>query len=114
MTVEELPEVLTDEIIETLVHMMLEFPKRTNDWAEVSEVLKERGQLRRVIELFYEVKKETEQREEAKMTDEERRENARRLAKMAKEKKFYGNIGEPENEAEWKAKYGDNQNKKDA
>lgn len=106
---EELPEELNTEIINILVNMALESPKTTFDWAEISELLEERGQLMFILDKVEQRKKATEQAaEDAKSKKQKLKEKEewQEFLKNVDPKKFYGNMGEPETPKEFKDKYG--------
>jgi len=64
ITPDELPAVLTEDVVQILVEMSIEFPKTTFDWADVSQLLEERGQLQFVLEKVQKYnKKRTGQKE---------------------------------------------------
>ncbi|MCH5597975.1 hypothetical protein [Niabella ginsengisoli] len=73
ITKEELPEILTDDIINILVEMALEDPKLTFDWANVSDLLEERGQLRVILDKVRAIKKSSEQAKENAKSEEQKR-----------------------------------------
>jgi uncharacterized protein YozE (UPF0346 family) len=105
----ELPPVLTDDIINTLVEMAIEFPKKTFDWAEVSEVLEERGQLYIILDKVEQIQREKENEKKASMTEQEKAEEAakwERIRNNPDPNKFYGNMGQPETPQEYKNRYG--------
>lgn len=72
ITKECLPEILTDDILEILIDMALEFPKTTLDWQEVSKLLEERGQLMLVLAKVDERKKNIEKAKRNFKTSEEK------------------------------------------
>jgi len=104
-----LPEVLTDHIIEILVNMALEFPKTTLDWQEVSKLLEERGQLMLVLAKVNERKKNIEKAKENSKTSEEKiieEQHRKNFYETLDPSGFYGNMGEPETIQQYKDKYG--------
>lgn len=109
ITKEELPEFLTYDVIENLVEMALEFPKTTFNWAEISEILEERGQLMFILEIVSERQKRIDKAMvdakncEQKLQEKEKWEI---FIKNADPKDFYGNMGEPETPQQYKNKYG--------
>lgn len=106
---EELPEVLTEDTIELLVDMVLEFPKTTFDWADISQVLEKRGQLMTVLDRAEQPRRQKEKERIAAMTDEERLEEERKAKEFyanADPYGFYGNMGQPETLQEFKNRYG--------
>ncbi|MBV6428978.1 MAG: hypothetical protein KIPDCIKN_03515 [Haliscomenobacter sp.] len=105
----DLPEALSEEIISTLVEMALEFPKKTFDWAKVSEVLETRGQLHIILNRVEELQKELEKARKDAMTEEERKAEAAAWERIRNDPdpyKFYGNMGQPETPQEFKNRYG--------
>lgn len=102
-----LPTKLTPEIIDVLVKMAREFPKTTFDWAEVSDVLAERGQLNIVLDRIQQIEKEEERKRESMKSDAEKKNDAELREKLKNAKPtFIGNMGEPETAEEYKRKYG--------
>jgi hypothetical protein len=109
ITKAELPEILTDDIINILVGMALEDPKLTFDWANVSDLLEERGQLKNILDKVRVIKKNIEQaKENAKSEEQKKKEKEEwdEFVKNADPKEFYGNMGEPETPQQYKDKYG--------
>lgn len=106
---EELPDILTDEIILILVNMAMEFPKTTFDWAEVSELLKERNQLMLILDKVDEIQRKKEQDRKASLSEEEKEATELTRKKFYKNldpNGFYGNMGQPETAQEYKNRYG--------
>lgn len=104
---EDLPEKLTPEIIDVLVEMAREFPKRTFDWAEVSEVLNDRGQLNIILDKVQQLDEEEERKKLNAKSDAEKNLESGLRQKFGNSKpKFIGNMGEPETVEEYKRKYG--------
>lgn len=104
---ENLPAKLTPEIIDVLVEMAREFPKRTFDWAEVSDVLDKRGELNIILDKVQQLEKEEEQERERLKSDAEKQKEADMREKLKSAKPtFIGNMGEPETAEEYKRKYG--------
>lgn len=104
-----LPSKLTEEVIDILVEMALENPKQTFDWAEVSELLEQRGQLREVLIKVRAVKKSIEQAKEDSKSEEQKKKEKKEWNEFVKNvdpKKFYGNMGEPNTPKEYRNKYG--------
>ncbi|WP_374175262.1 hypothetical protein [Flavobacterium tructae] len=109
ITKEELPEILTDDIINILVEMAMEEPKLTFDWANVSDLLEERGQLKIILDKVRIIKKNIEQaKEDAKSEEQKKKEKEdwNEFVKNADPAGFYGNMGEPETPQQYKDKYG--------
>jgi hypothetical protein len=105
---QDLPEVLTPEIIDILVQMAMEFPKVTSEWADISELLEKKGQLNVILDKVDELKKEENKRKQASLSDEEKRTEAEKWTKIHEEGTpgFHGNMGEPETPEEYERKYG--------
>jgi len=106
---EDLPSVLTEDVIQLLVEMAMEFPKTTFDWANISELLVQRGQLTLILDKVEEVKKRKERERLASMTDEEKAIEEAKWKKIREDTdpfKFYGNMGQPETPEEFKDRYG--------
>lgn len=109
ITKSELPEILTDDVINILVKMAMEDPKLTLDWANISDLLEERGQLKIILDKVRLIKKAIEQAKENTKSEEQRKkekEEWNEFVKNADPKDFYGNMGEPETPQQYKDKYG--------
>lgn len=109
ITKECLPEILTDDILEILIDMALEFPKTTLDWQEVSKLLEERGQLMLVLAKVDERKKNIEKAKRNFKTSEEKiikEQHRKNFYETIDPSGFYGNMGEPETIQQYKDKYG--------
>ena len=106
---EELPSILTEEIIKTLVAMAREFPKKTFDWANVSEELEKRGQRRIILDRVTQEQQAEEKARKAAMSEEDKAKEAaawERIKNDPDPNKFYGNMGQPETPQEYKNRYG--------
>jgi|GEM_PF-1990905 len=106
---EDLPVQLTDEVINILVTMAIEFPKRTFDWANVSKLLEERGQLQKILDKVEAFKVEQEKARCDAMTEEEKADEAAKWERIRNDPdpyKFWGNMGQPETPQEYKNRYG--------
>lgn len=106
ITAQELPFELTEEILATLVEMALEFPKKTFDWAEVSTLLEERGQLLLVLDRVEEVKRHRLKETQAEKDSTAEAEKWQRLQNNPDPHQFHGNMGQPETPQEFKNRYG--------
>ncbi|MDH4472528.1 MAG: hypothetical protein QE487_07950 [Fluviicola sp.] len=109
LNAKDLPEILDSETIKILVLMALEFPKQTFDWAEVSEVLKERNQLDAILEEVEKQKNQIESVKNHSMTKEEKiveMEKWKNIKSNNDPNAFYGNMGQPETPEEYKKRYG--------
>ncbi|WP_421897237.1 hypothetical protein [Marinoscillum sp.] len=96
-TKETLPEKLTEGDIEVLVEMALEEPKKTFDWAEVSEILDKRGELKKVLAEVRIAKKKIEQAKVDLKSPEQKAKDEREwkeFVKNADPQKFYCNISQ--------------------
>lgn len=105
----DLPDVLDAGTIEILVQMVLEFPKKTFAWAEVSKVLKERDQLNIILEEAEKVKRQIALEKSKSMTEEEIADDEKKWKKIKGDNDpthFYGNMGQPETCEEYKRRYG--------
>ncbi len=95
---EDLPEELTEEIIEILVGMAMEFPKKTFDWIEVSDILEERDQLDIILDIVdvknKKIQEEKEQERWNSLTPDEQAEEKRKIEKSLRTgpEVFRGNI----------------------
>ena len=99
----ELPEILTDEVINILIEMALEEPKETFDWAEVSELLDKRGELTFILNKVHEAKKKLN----ASKNNEIRNKHIEiKNGKDFDKYDFFGNMGEPLSINEYKERYG--------
>ena len=101
ITPKELPKVLTDEIIEILVGMALESPKKTFHWAEISDVLEERGELQKILDIVSQKRKDQQEQTHEQWWDslsEEEKELERKKNQdtYINPDGFYGNMGNPE------------------
>ena len=104
---EDLPEVLTDEILYTLAEMAEETPV-SEDWIKCSSKLTDKQKFL-VFEKRSEVRKNKENERFASMTKEERqkeKEKWKQWYENADPNKFYGNMGQPETPQEYKNRYG--------
>jgi hypothetical protein len=108
LKINEIPNPLTNDVIEILVEMALEFPKTTDDWANVSELLLERGELMPILFKVQKIQNAEHQKKLAQMTEEEKAIEAEKMKRWNAEKewRFMGNMGEPETAEEYKYKYG--------
>ncbi|CAA0196340.1 conserved hypothetical protein [Tenacibaculum maritimum] len=105
---EELPKVLTDEIIEILAKMIDEIPQ-SKEWHDIFEILSDEN-YRRVEDKRIELQHQEEESRKAAMTEEERAEEKRKADKFIENLKptdFYGNMGQPETIEDLKNRYGE-------
>ncbi len=115
ITKEELPMVLTGDIINILIEMALEFPQ-TKEWHNIFDILEERGQLFFILDKVEERKKAIEQAKEDAKSDEQKKleaEHNKKADELVREfyKKngyypFQGNMGEPVTLEDFKLKNG--------
>jgi len=98
---EELPEILDEGIIKILVDMCLEFPKETFHWANISEVLEERGELDVILGIVGKKRREADRKKYQSwwdsLSEDERKEEELKGNKAQNDPDgFYGNMGNPE------------------
>ena len=101
ITPEELPEKLDKDTIKILVDMCLEFPKKTFHWANISEVLEERGELEIILDIVGKKRRELEKQHYQQwwdsLSEEEKANEEKKRKKMLEDTdEFYGNMGNPE------------------
>lgn len=104
---EELPEILTEDIIYTLAEMSDEIPQ-SKEWHEIFDILSPED-YRKVMDKKSVLQKQKEQDRQEKMTEQEKAEEAKKWAKIVNDpdpNKFYGNMGQPETPQEYKNRYG--------
>jgi len=108
MKPEDLPEILTPEVIETLVEMALEFPHETFDWANISKILDRRGQIDIILDKVEKIKEERERVRKSLMTEEEKQEIIDKIKETTSRPgyHFHGNMGEPDTPESYKDRYG--------
>ena len=109
-TLKELPEILTEDIIEVLVKMALEFPQ-TDEWHEIFDYLIENDYpaLRKILDRVEIHKKAIIQAKEDAKSEEQKQKEKEKWEESLRNvdpKKFYGNMGEPTTAKEYKNKYG--------
>ena len=105
--VEELPKILTEEVINTLAEMANEVPQ-TKDWHQIFDLLCH-DDLRRVMDRKLAIQQEQEKARKASMTEEEKADEAAKWERIKNDpdpNKFYGNMGQPETPQEYKNRYG--------
>ena len=103
----EIPETLTDEIINILAEMSQAFPV-TEEWRQVAEVLTDE-QLVKVNNRVSEINRKIEADRKAKMSEKEKAEEAEQWERIKNDNdphRFYGNMGQPETPQEFKNRYG--------
>jgi len=104
---EELPDVLTEDIITTLAKMSDEIPQ-SKEWHEIFDILSPTD-YRKVMDKKSELQKEKEKERQEKMTEQEKAEEAAKWERIRNDpdpNKFYGNMGQPETPQEYKNRYG--------
>jgi len=105
--VEELPEVLTEDIIITLAEMSDEVPQ-SKEWYDIFDILSPTD-YRKVMDKKSELQKQKENERQEKMTEQEKSEEAAKWERVRKDpdpNKFYGNMGQPVTPNEYKNRYG--------
>ena len=110
ITKEELPDILTDEVIEILADMAMESPQSA-EWSDIYDYLIDNNypSLRKVLDEVQHRHKEIEQaKEDAKSVEQKTRERKEwdEFVENADPKGFYGNMGQPETLQEYKNRYG--------
>ena len=108
---EGLPEILDENTINVLVEMCKEFPKTDFSWAEVSELLLQRGQLNLILDIVQENEQKKVELRKSQMTEAEKLEEKQKMESLKKEiernpQVFFGNMGQPETPQELKNRYG--------
>lgn len=92
---EELPNVLTNEIVEILAHMANETPQ-SKEWQDIFDLLNNED-FRLVMDKRSELQKQEHQRWWNSLSDEEKKEEERKGKKAQDDSDgFYGNMGSPE------------------
>jgi hypothetical protein len=97
---EDLPIILNEETIQILVKMCEEFPKKDFNWAKISELLLQRGQLNIVLDIVDKNKATRAKQSEIQLSDEEKFINEQKkqefLKKLEKDPHlFFGNMSRP-------------------
>lgn len=107
---EELPEILTEEIIDILARMSEELPQ-SKEWQAINEKLSYSDYLK-IAERKEQLQKLKHQEQVDRMTEEERREEEAKWKKALEDETpgFRGNTGEPETQEEYDNKYGRKKN----
>lgn len=108
---EDLPEILDEETISKLVLMCEEFPKIDFSWAEVSELLLQRGQLNIILDIVEENEQKKVEFKKSQMTEAEKLEEKQKIEALQKKIEgdphyFYGNMGRPDTPEEYKSRFG--------
>lgn len=107
ITADNLPEQLTDEIIETLANMVNEIPL-PKEWHEIYPLLS-RSDYRRVMDKRLELQRQKALEEESAKSEAQKAKEKAWWEKYHADKdphKFYGNMGQPETAQEFKNRYG--------
>jgi hypothetical protein len=91
---DNLPEVLTPDLIEILAKMANEFPKMTFEWNNISILLEKRGQLKQVLDRAFILQVEKQKKIESLMTQEELDIEAKKRKESIDGIRFSGNMGE--------------------
>jgi hypothetical protein len=104
---EELPVVLTDDVINILAHMANETPQ-SKEWIEIFDILSNENYLK--IEKRRSLIQRTRRDKRINdMTSEEliaEKNKWKKINDNVNEDEFYGNMGEPQTAEEYKQKYG--------
>ncbi len=103
----DLPRILTEDIVNILAEMADEMPQ-SQEWKEIF-ILLSHDDLRRIFDKKIEIQRRKTQEKYDLMSDEEKAEEAAKWEKLLKNKdphKFYGNMGQPETPGEYKNRYG--------
>lgn len=104
---EDIPEVLTEDMIVLLAHMAMEFPV-TKEWKDIAKLLSTEKRILVNNKISEIMRNEKEQRK-LNMTEEEKVEEAAKWERIKNDPdpyKFYGNMGQPETPQEFKDRYG--------
>lgn len=109
ITKDQLPKILTAEIIETLAEMIDEVPQ-SKEWHEIFEILSPKD-YEKVEERRRDIQKQKELVRLALMTDEEKVKEAEKRKMMLENLEkdpntFYGNMGRPQTPEDYKNAYG--------
>ncbi|AYN03301.1 hypothetical protein [Flavobacterium sp. 140616W15] len=110
ITINELPEIITEDVFNILVKMALESPQ-SSEWGDIYFYLVDNNYslLRRILDKFDENQRAIEQAKEDSKSEEQRKkekEDWYEFVKNADPAEFYGNMGEPETPQQYKDKYG--------
>jgi hypothetical protein len=103
----EVPEILTEEVINILAEMAMAFPV-TKEWRQVAEVLTDE-QLIIVNNRVSEINRKFAADRKAGMSEKEKAEEADQWERIKNDNdphRFYGNMGQPETPQEFKNRYG--------
>ena len=108
--INELPEVVTEDVFNILVEMVLESPQSL-EWGEIYLYLVDNNYplLRRISDKFDENQKAIEEAKEDAKSEEQKKNEKEAwddFVKNADPAGFYGNMGEPETPQQYKDKYG--------
>lgn len=108
---EELPKILDKYTIDILVEMCEEFPKKTFDWVNISQLLEQRGELKLILDIVEERQNVKAEKRKASMSESEKEEQRLKRKRMLEKLEedphtFYGNMGQPETLEEFKNRYG--------
>jgi uncharacterized protein (DUF1778 family) len=111
ITIDDLPKVFSEDILNILVEMALEEPKQTFDWRDISIYLSEKdpSQLMMILDKVDERKKAIERAKEDAKSDEQKQveeEQRKKFYENLDPFGFYGNMGEPETPQQYKDRYG--------
>ena len=104
---EELPEILTPDVITTLAMMIDEVPQ-SKEWHEIFPMLSG-DDYEKVEERRLELQQEAQREKRAAMTEEEKQKEKEwweNRAKNPNPDEFFGNMGQPETPEQFKNRYG--------
>jgi hypothetical protein len=96
--IDKLPKILTPELISIIVEIASEFPKKTDDWQKISNVLSERNQLNIILDIVEKHQDEERKKKWDSLSKEQQEIELKRREESIKSNKFSGNMGEPEAE----------------
>lgn len=104
---EDIPEVLSEDVLITLARMAMEFPV-TKEWKEISKSLSIEKRIM-VNNKISEIMRMENEQQKSLLTNQEKAEEGARLERIINDPdpyKFYGNMGQPETPQEFKNRYG--------
>lgn len=94
--IEKLPQILSQKLIDKIVLIANEFPKKTDDWEKISKILKERNQLNIILDLVEKHQDEERKKKWNSLSKEKQEIELMKRVKSIKSDKFKGNMGEQE------------------
>jgi hypothetical protein len=96
--IDKLPNNLTPELIRIIIEIACEFPKKTDDWQKISNILSERNQLNFILDIVEKHQDEERRKKWDSLSKEQQEIELNRREESVKSYKFSGNMGEPEAE----------------